>query len=86
MTFYGDEIKTPTVEQVEVYIAEKGLFVTPKQVFNYWSRKDWKTKKGLPVKTLETAINVVNSIVIQREQRKIKNNNNKTKKKKKWKH
>ena len=71
MTLYGDEIGLkPSVRQVEVYIAEKGLYVTPQQVFNYWDRKDWLTKKGTPVKTLEAAISVVNGIVLQKERKK----------------
>lgn len=68
MTFYGDEIGlVPTMRQVEIYIAERGLYITPQQVFEYWDKKKWLTQKGLPVKTLEAAINVANSVVIQRD-------------------
>ncbi len=67
MTFYGDEIgERPTKLQVETYISEKGLFVNPDDVFKYWDEKGWETKKGFPVKTLETAINIVNSIAVCR--------------------
>ena len=67
MKFYGDEIgDRPTMTQVEVYIAEKGMSITPKQVFEYWDKKDWLTNKGVPVKTLEAAINVVNGIFVNK--------------------
>lgn len=67
MTLYGEEIGLkPSLRQVEVFIAEKGLYVTPQEVFDYWDRKGWLTKKGTPIKTLEAAISVVNSIAIQR--------------------
>lgn len=65
MTFYGDEIGlVPTMTQIEIYISEKGLYVTPQQVWDYWSKKNWLTLKGQPVKTLEAAVHVVNGIVI----------------------
>lgn len=73
MTLYGEEIGLkPSVRQVEAFIEEKGLYVTPQQVFEYWDSKDWLTKKGTPVKTLEAAISVVNGIVIQKERKKAK--------------
>lgn len=57
MTFYGDEIGlVPTMTQIEIYISEKGLYVTPQQVWDYWSKKNWLTLKGQPVKTLEANI------------------------------
>lgn len=72
MKLYGNEIgEKPTMEQVEIYIAEKGLFVTPEAVFDYWDKKKWETHKGLPVKTLESAIHVVNSIAVQRKMKEM---------------
>lgn len=68
MTFYGDEIGLiPQMRQIEIYIAEKGLYITPQQVWDYWSKKEWKTLKGNPVKTLEAAVNVANGVLIGRE-------------------
>lgn len=52
--------------QVEIYIAEKGLYIEPEDVFNYWDKKHWLTKKGEPVKTLESAINVVNGLIARK--------------------
>lgn len=71
MTFKGDKIiGKPTLAMIEMYIAEKGLFCEPQDVYYYWEKKDWLTKKGAEVKTLEAAINVYNSIAIQREVKK----------------
>lgn len=39
--------------------------VTLEQVLDYWDRKDWLTAKGEKVATVASAVNVVNSHVIQ---------------------
>lgn len=71
MTFKGDKIVgKPTLAMIEIYIAEQGLFCEPQDVYYYWDKKDWLTKKGVEVKTLEVAIHVYNSIAVQREVRK----------------
>lgn len=70
MTFKGDNIgERPTMMHIEIYIAEKGLYIEPKDAYDYWEKKQWLTKKGLPVKTLEAAIDVVNGIVLRRKER-----------------
>lgn len=75
MKFNGEEIgERPTMMQVEIFIAEKGLFVEPKMVFDYWDKKQWLTTKGLPVKTLEAAISVVNGIAVQRKEHELYRN------------
>ena len=67
MTFKGDTIVgKPTFAMVEIYIAEKGLFCDAKECFDYWENKEWLTKKGSEVKTLESAINVFNGIVVHK--------------------
>lgn len=66
MTFQGDTvIGKPTLLQIEIYIAEKGLCVEPDYVYSYWEAKDWKTNKGHQVKSLESAINVANGLYIE---------------------
>lgn len=68
MTFQGDTvIGKPTLTQVEIYVAEKGLYVEPQFAYDYWEKKNWLTCKGVPVKTLEAAIDVINGIVIYKE-------------------
>ena len=65
MTFYGDEIGLiPTMTQIEIYIAKKGFNITPQEVWDYWGKKNWTTKHGCPVKTLESAISVVNGLLV----------------------
>ena len=68
MTYKGDNIiGKPSLGLIQVYIEEKSLgLITPQEVFDYWDKKDWLTKKGSEVKTLEAAINVYNSIVVQK--------------------
>lgn len=71
MTFFGDEIgERATLMQVEVYVAEKGLFCEPQDAFDYWEKRNWKTKQGRTVKSLEAAINVYNGLAIQKENKK----------------
>ena len=75
MTFNGENIGLrPTFMQVEIYIAEKGLYTSPQDVFDYWDKKNWLTQKGIPVKTLEAAINVVNGIVIAKKEKEVYKN------------
>lgn len=65
MTFCGENIgNTATLTQVEIYVAEKGLFIEPQEAYDYWAKKNWLTNKGQPVKTLESAIDVINGIAI----------------------
>lgn len=71
MTFCGENIgNTATLTQVEIYVAEKGLFIEPQEAYDYWSKKNWLTNKGQPVKSLEAAIDVINGIAVQRFRRK----------------
>lgn len=58
----------PTLADIEMYIYTKGsgLIVTAKEIFDYWEAKDWKTKKGELPKTLDSLVNVVNSVKSQR--------------------
>lgn len=71
MTFYGDEIgDRATLNQVEVYVAEKSLFCEPQDAYNYWEKRKWKTRKGTIVKSLEAAINVYNGLAIKQYTKK----------------
>ena len=68
---------------IEIYIAEKGLFCEPQDVFDYWETKNWLTSKKVEVKTLETAIDCYNSIATQRATKKVAKQLGKTKHNKK---
>lgn len=65
MTYRGNDIgDRPTIPQVNSHISKHKLCISTKEVFDYWDRKGWKTKRGTPVKTLEAAINTLNGIMI----------------------
>lgn len=67
MTFNGEEIgDKPTLIQIEIYVGELGLFCEPQDVYDYCEKKEWLTKRGKPIKTLEAAIHVYNSLAVQR--------------------
>lgn len=73
MTFYGENIgNTATLMQVEIYCADKGLFIEPQEAYDYWSKKNWLTNKGLPINSLEAAIDAINGIAVQKHQSEIK--------------
>lgn len=53
----------PTKEDISQYISEHpGLIVTTEEVMIYWNSKNWKTKKGNLPLTLNSIVNVANSI------------------------
>lgn len=58
--------------QAEIEIAVKesierlNLAVPFEFVIDYWSAKNWKTKKGTPVKSFDIAAHVCNSIYLTR--------------------
>ena len=56
--------------QIEIYIAEKGLYCEPRDVYDYWEGKGWLTAKQKEVKTLESAICSYNSIAINEATKK----------------
>ena len=67
MTFKGETIiGKPSLSLIEIYIAEKGLFCEAKDCYDYWENKNWLTAKHVEPKTLETAIDSYNSIIVHR--------------------
>lgn len=59
----------PTVELIKSYLIlhDNSFQVTAQEVYDYWEAKGWKTKKGREVLSLENAVSVCNSIVIEKE-------------------
>lgn len=72
MTYKSIEIGIPTLSQVEECVSAQKLIATAQQIFEYWTNKDWLTKKGSQIKSLEIACSVCNGIVIQRARKKAK--------------
>lgn len=56
----------PTKEQFQEYISRKGYNIDVDFWYDKYDAKGWQTKKKCPIKSLETIINVINGIVIQR--------------------
>lgn len=71
MTFQGNKIfGKPKLALLETYIAEKGLYCDPQGCYDYWEEKSWLTRKGVEVQTLEKAVDVFNSIAVQKTMKK----------------
>lgn len=66
MKYKNEEIGFPCQEMIQEYIDECGLPISVAEVLEYWGKKNFLTKKGEPVKTLEALVNVANSIFVQR--------------------
>ena len=59
----------PTKEQFQEYISRNGFNIDVDYWYNKYDARGWLTKKKTPIKSLETIINVINGIVIQRRKR-----------------
>ena len=56
----------PTKEQFQEYISRNGFNIDVDYWYNKYDARGWLTKKKTPIQSLETIINVINGIVIQR--------------------
>ena len=56
----------PTKEQFQEYISRNGFNIDVDYWYNKYDARGWLTKKKTPIQSLETLINVINGIVIQR--------------------
>jgi len=66
MKYKNSEIGIPTLEQIQEFINRMGFKFTASEVFDYFSANNWLTKKGEPIKTLESIVNVYNSLWLRR--------------------
>ena len=78
MTYKGQEIGIPTLELIQECITQWKLRVSAQEVYDHWTSRNWLTKKGQAVKTLESACNVANSLFVQRQRKGVNNNISKT--------
>lgn len=69
MTYNGVEVGIPTQGMFQEFIEREGFRFTAKEVYDYCASKEWKTKKGTPMKTLEAMANVYNSLFLQNERK-----------------
>lgn len=56
----------PTKEQFQEYVSRMGYILDVEYWYNKYDARCWLTKKKSPIQSLETLINVINGIVIQR--------------------
>lgn len=56
----------PTKEQFQEYVSRMGYILDVEYWYNKYDARCWLTKKKTPIQSLETLINVINGIVIQR--------------------
>ena len=56
----------PTKEQFQEYVSRMGYVLDVDYWYNKYDARRWITKKKTPIQSLETLINVINGIVIQR--------------------
>ena len=56
-------------KEVKEVIQRENLPVSVNFVLEYWGSKNWKTKRGTPVKSFDIAVHVCNSIYVQRMRR-----------------
>lgn len=66
MKFKGLEIGIPTLLQVEIYIAEKGFYISAEEFYEKYSKRGWLTLKGEPIKSLEATIDSFNGSEMQK--------------------
>lgn len=64
MTYKGIQIDKPTIEMVQEYIDRmKFKNLSAFKIFNHYNSNGWRTAKGTPIVSIETAINACNSVV-----------------------
>ena len=51
-----NSFKPPTIEEVRMYILERGSDVLAERFFDYYSERDWTTAKGEPMKDWRAAV------------------------------
>lgn len=64
MKYNDEEIGIPTLEQVRECVVRNGYDVSPEDVYNYYSKRNWLSKtKRKPIKTLESVIKAWNGVL-----------------------
>ena len=56
----------PTKEQFQEYISRKGYNIDVDFWYDKYDKRNWLTKNNTEIKSLETIVNVINGIVVQR--------------------
>lgn len=69
MTYKRQEIGNPTLGIIQEFITSARLRVPASEVYGHYKSRGWLTKKGQPIKTLESMVLSYNSIFVQRERK-----------------
>ena len=64
MLYKGKEIGIPTLEQVEECIKEEELDLDANSIYKKYSKRNWLTKKGTPIKCLECVLNACHGVKV----------------------
>lgn len=70
MKYKGREIGEPILAQIEEYISVKGFCISPKETYDVYKARGWKTRKKQPIKTLEAMVDSYNGVVMSMELKK----------------
>lgn len=62
MTYKGKKITAPTLEMIQEHIQRKHMPADPVWVYEHYKKRNWKTLRGRPFKTLEIMIGAVNGL------------------------
>jgi len=65
MKYRDKEIGIPTVEMIEEYCSRKKLAAPAIIIFNYYKDRNWLTKKGFPLSSVEGMCSAVNSLYVR---------------------
>ena len=60
MKYKGIEVGIPTLEMIQEQIDRMGFKFAASELFEHYKAMNWLTKKGQPIKTLESLINSYN--------------------------
>lgn len=56
----------PTKEQFQEYVSRAGFLIDVDYWYDKYDKRNWLTKNNTEIKSLETIVNVINGIVVQR--------------------
>lgn len=65
MTYKGVEIGIPTISMIREFIKREKFNLDAEVIFDEYEKRNWLTRKGKPVKTLESIICAANGVAIQ---------------------
>lgn len=65
MTYKGVEIGTPTISMIREFIKREKFNLDAEKIFDEYEKRNWLTRKGKPVKTLESIICAANGVANQ---------------------